>query len=152
MIRFLTSTWKNTIFLININLKKTTGFVLPYHSWDAMHDQRTSPSTLSLTLSLSIVCTSPFLIVWPQLRYVAWWLNHLWSSFVLLSVKFWLREFQEFEDKLAAINRTTGVGKQLRDMLKVWCRCLNKPLVGSLEYKQIIEADQELVINICRLQ
>ncbi|CAD6334632.1 unnamed protein product [Miscanthus lutarioriparius] len=58
-----------------------------------------------------------------------------------------LREFQEFEDKSAAINRTTGVGKQLRDMLKVWCRCLNKLLVGSLEYKEIIEADQELGIT-----
>jgi hypothetical protein len=54
--------------------------------------------------------------------------------------------------KSAAINRTTGVGKQLRDMLMVWCRCLNKLLVGSLEYKEIIEADQELVINLCRLQ
>ena len=73
--------------------------------------------------------------------------------FVLLFIiKIWLREFQEFEDKLAAINHTTGVGKQLRDMLKVWCRCLNKLLVASLEYKEIIEADKELVINLCRLQ
>lgn len=63
-------------------------------------------------------------------------------------IKIWLREFQEFEDKSAAINRTTGVGKQLRDMLKVWCRCLNRLLVGSLEYKEIIEADHELVINL----
>lgn len=71
---------------------------------------------------------------------------------LFIIIKIWLREFQEFEDKSAAINRTTGVGKQLRDMLKVWCHCLNKLLVGSLEYKEIIEADQELVINLCRLQ
>ncbi|KAF0898432.1 hypothetical protein E2562_007268 [Oryza meyeriana var. granulata] len=34
----------------------------------------------------------------------------------------WLKQFQEFEDKFAAINRTTGLGKQLKDMLKIWCR------------------------------
>uniref|UniRef100_A0A0E0LXD7 Uncharacterized protein n=1 Tax=Oryza punctata TaxID=4537 RepID=A0A0E0LXD7_ORYPU len=56
----------------------------------------------------------------------------------------WLKQFQEFEDKSAAINRTTGLGKQLREMLKIWCRRGEKLMVGSLEYKEIIEADQEL--------
>ncbi len=60
----------------------------------------------------------------------------------------WLKQFQKFEDKSAAINCTTGLGKELRNMLKIWCRRGEKLMVGSLEYKEIIEADQELkVIN-----
>uniref|UniRef100_A0A0E0QLR3 Uncharacterized protein n=1 Tax=Oryza rufipogon TaxID=4529 RepID=A0A0E0QLR3_ORYRU len=60
------------------------------------------------------------------------------------AIELWLKQFQKFEDKSAAINCTTGLGKELRDMLKIWCRRGEKLMVGSLEYKEIIEADQEL--------
>uniref|UniRef100_A0A0D3H2M8 Nucleolar protein 58/56 N-terminal domain-containing protein n=1 Tax=Oryza barthii TaxID=65489 RepID=A0A0D3H2M8_9ORYZ len=60
------------------------------------------------------------------------------------AIELWLKQFQKFEDKSAAINCTTGLGKELRGMLKIWCRRGEKLMVGSLEYKEIIEADQEL--------
>uniref|UniRef100_A0A0E0QLR4 Uncharacterized protein n=1 Tax=Oryza rufipogon TaxID=4529 RepID=A0A0E0QLR4_ORYRU len=62
------------------------------------------------------------------------------------AIELWLKQFQKFEDKSAAINCTTGLGKELRDMLKIWCRRGEKLMVGSLEYKEIIEADQELKV------
>ncbi|KAF8712632.1 hypothetical protein HU200_028388 [Digitaria exilis] len=59
----------------------------------------------------------------------------------------WLKQFLEVEDKSAAINRTTGLDKQLKDMLKIWCRPKEKLAVGSHEYKEIIEADKELGVT-----
>ncbi|XP_052165354.1 uncharacterized protein LOC127782266 isoform X2 [Oryza glaberrima] len=74
-------------------------------------------------------------------------IEHIWANFVedyMAKNCLWLKQFQKFEDKSAAINCTTGLGKELRDMLKIWCRRGEKLMVGSLEYKEIIEADQEL--------
>ncbi|XP_052165355.1 uncharacterized protein LOC127782267 [Oryza glaberrima] len=74
-------------------------------------------------------------------------IEHIWANFVMdyIAKKYlWLKQFQKFEDKSAAINCTTGLGKELRGMLKIWCRRGEKLMVGSLEYKEIIEADQEL--------
>ncbi|BAT06456.1 Os08g0537500 [Oryza sativa Japonica Group] len=62
------------------------------------------------------------------------------------AIELWLKQFQKFEDKSAAINCTTGLGEELRDMLKIWCRRGEKLMVGSQEYKEIIEADQELKV------
>ncbi|KAJ1266845.1 hypothetical protein BS78_07G010200 [Paspalum vaginatum] len=63
------------------------------------------------------------------------------------AMELWLKQFLEFEDKSAAINRTAGLDKQLRDMLKIWTRPGETLVVGSLEHKEIIEADRELGVT-----
>ncbi|WVZ95510.1 hypothetical protein U9M48_041264 [Paspalum notatum var. saurae] len=62
-------------------------------------------------------------------------------------MELWLKQFLEFEDKSAAISPTAGLDKQLRDMLKIWTRPGETLVVGSLEHKEIIEADQELGVK-----
>ncbi|CAL4978135.1 unnamed protein product [Urochloa decumbens] len=77
-------------------------------------------------------------------------IEHIWAKFVkdyMAKSVIWLKQFQEFEDKSAAINYTTGLDKQLRDMLKIWCRRQEKLAVGRNEYKEIIEADWELGVK-----
>ncbi|KAL6658741.1 hypothetical protein ACP70R_002781 [Stipagrostis hirtigluma subsp. patula] len=66
--------------------------------------------------------------------------ENIWTNFRVI----FLKQFQEFEDKSAAINHTTGLDNQLRDLLKKWTRPKEKLAVGSLEHKEIIDADQEL--------
>ncbi|WVZ95263.1 hypothetical protein U9M48_041053 [Paspalum notatum var. saurae] len=63
------------------------------------------------------------------------------------AVELWLKQFLEFEDKSVAINRTTGLDKQLRDMLKIWTRPGETLVVGSLDHQEIIEADVELGVK-----
>lgn len=76
-------------------------------------------------------------------------IEHIWANFVkdYMTGFLYLKQFLEFEDKSAAINRTTGIDKRLRDMLKIWCRPGETLVVGNLEHKEIIEADQELGVT-----
>uniref|UniRef100_A0A0D9XA83 Uncharacterized protein n=1 Tax=Leersia perrieri TaxID=77586 RepID=A0A0D9XA83_9ORYZ len=75
-------------------------------------------------------------------------IEHVWANFVkeFMAGFLYLKDFKEFKDKSVAINRTSGLDKQLRDMLKIWCRRGEKLMVGSLEYKEIIEADMDLKV------
>ncbi|CAO2161239.1 unnamed protein product [Urochloa humidicola] len=77
-------------------------------------------------------------------------IEHIWAQFVkdyMAKDVIWLKQFLEFEDKSAAINCTTCLDKQLKDMLKIWCRRHEKLAVGRNEYKEIINADRELGVT-----
>ncbi|KAJ1266846.1 hypothetical protein BS78_07G010300 [Paspalum vaginatum] len=76
-------------------------------------------------------------------------MEHIWARFVkdYMANFLWLKQFLEFEGKSAAISRTAGLDKQLGDMLKIWTRPGETLVVGSLEHKEISEADQELGVT-----
>ncbi|KAL6659592.1 hypothetical protein ACP70R_003632 [Stipagrostis hirtigluma subsp. patula] len=71
------------------------------------------------------------------------WTNFV-KDFMVANRILFIKQYEEFEDKSAAINSTTGLDKRLRDMLKKWTRPREKLAVGSLQHQEIIEADKEL--------
>uniref|UniRef100_A0A0E0QLR6 Uncharacterized protein n=1 Tax=Oryza rufipogon TaxID=4529 RepID=A0A0E0QLR6_ORYRU len=65
------------------------------------------------------------------------------------AIELWLKQFQKFEDKSAAINCTTGLGEELRDMLKIWCRRGEKLMVmwGIKHLMHILVPEEQKVLT-----